>query len=169
MDALNARGFVAPLRHAIGRGIPLLGICLGMQILARSSEEFGERDGLGAIPGSVRALPEPSGDGGVRIPNIGWRRLALRREDPLLRGIKPDSMTYFVHSYGFFSEDDAIVATSDVNGLAVPAIVRRQHIVGCQFHPEKSGSVGLEMLKNFFADADKATPELLLETVSGVH
>ncbi len=153
MEALDARDLVAPLRDAAARGVPLLGLCLGMQILAAASEEFGNCDGLGIISGSVRALPKPSNDHGMRIPNVGWRRLAFRRQDPLVRGLQPGVMTYFVHSYGFFSEDDAIVATSEVNGLTVPAIVRRRHVVGCQFHPEKSGPVGLEMLKNFFAQA----------------
>ena len=153
MEALDARDLVTPLRDAVARGVPLLGICLGMQILAAASEEFGKRDGLGVIAGSVRALPEPSADHDMRIPNVGWRRLAFRREDPLVRGLQPGVMTYFVHSYGFFAEGDATVATSDVNGLQVPAIVRRRQVVGCQFHPEKSGPVGLKMLRNFFAEA----------------
>ena len=150
MDALAARDLVAPLKDAVARGVPLLGICLGMQILATASEEFGECAGLDIISGSVRALPEPAAGHGMRIPNVGWRRLALRRDDTLVRDMKQGVMTYFVHSYGFFSEDAAIVATSDVNGFAVPAIVRWRHVVGCQFHPEKSGPVGLEMLRNFF-------------------
>lgn len=152
MNALAARDLVAPLCDAAARGVPLLGICLGMQILAAKSEEFGVCDGLGIVPGSVRALPEPCDQGGVRIPNMGWRRLDQHRTDPLCRGLSEDIMTYFVHSYGFFAEDDSIVATSDVNGLAVPAIVRQEQVVGCQFHPEKSGPVGLQMLRNFFAE-----------------
>lgn len=167
MDALEARNLVKPLRDAVSRDVPLLGICLGMQILAAASEEFGECRGLGVIPGSVRALPKPSNDQGVRIPNVGWRKLALRREDPLVRGLQQGIMTYFVHSYGFFSADDAIMATSDVNGLAVPAIVRLRNVVGCQFHPEKSGPVGLKMLRNFFSEASKAAPKLSAECVVG--
>ncbi len=167
MDALDGRDLVAPLKDAVARGVPLLGICLGMQILAAASEEFGARAGLGVIAGSVRALPEPGQGHGMRIPNVGWRRLAMRREDPLVSGMKQDVMAYFVHSYGFFSEDDTIVATSDVNGLAVPAIVRWRHVVGCQFHPEKSGPVGLEMLRNFFTKAGGATSELPGENLAG--
>ena len=156
MDALEARELIAPLKDAVARGVPLLGICLGMQILAAASEEYGDRVGLGIISGSVRALPGPTAGHGMRIPNVGWRQLAMRRDDALVRDMKQGVMTYFVHSYGFFSEDDTIVATSDVNGLAVPAIVRWRHVVGCQFHPEKSGPVGLEMLRNFFTEARRA-------------
>jgi len=153
MDALEARQLVAPLRDAVARGVPLLGICLGMQILASASEEFGARGGLGVVPGSVRALPESSGENGMRIPNVGWRKLSVRREDLLTQGLSSGVMAYFVHSYGFFSEGDTIIATSHVNGLAVPAIVRRRQVVGCQFHPEKSGPVGLAILRNFFTEA----------------
>lgn len=153
MDALETRDLISPLRDAVARGVPLLGICLGMQILATASEEFGERGGLGVVPGSVRALPEPSGEHGTRIPNVGWRKLLLCREDPLTQSLSSGVMAYFVHSYGFFSEADTIIATSHVNGLAVPAIVRRRQVVGCQFHPEKSGPVGLAMLRNFFTEA----------------
>jgi glutamine amidotransferase len=152
MDELAARDLVVPLRDAAGRGVPLFGVCLGMQILAATSEEFGAREGLGVIPGSVRALPEPSGPDGIRIPNMGWRKLAPRREDALCDGLPADAMAYFVHSYGFFAADGAVVATSDVNGVAVPAIVRQGKVVGCQFHPEKSGPVGLRIMRNFFAE-----------------
>lgn len=167
MDALDARDLATPLRDAVARGVPLLGICLGMQILATASEEFGMRDGLGVIAGSVRALPEPTTDHGTRIPNVGWRRLAFQREDTLVRGLKPGVMTYFVHSYGFVPKGDAIVATSGVNGLAVPAIVRRKHVVGCQFHPEKSGPVGLAILRNFFTAANNSTTEITHMSVAG--
>ena len=97
MDALDARDLITPLRSSVARGVPLLGICLGMQILAVTSEEFGDRDGLAVIPGSVRSLPEPTGTHEMRIPNIGWRRLAFCREDPLVQGLEQGVMTYFVH------------------------------------------------------------------------
>ncbi len=168
MDELDVRDLVTPLRDAAKGGVPLLGICLGMQILAATSEEFGTCEGLGIIPGAVRALPNPHNDDGIRIPNVGWRRLNLRGEDPLYRGMQEGFMTYFVHSYGFFPEDDAIMATIDVNGLMVPAIVRRRHVVGCQFHPEKSGPVGLDVLRNFFADAHAAVGGLSGGSIVGV-
>lgn len=155
MEALADRGLVEPIKGAITEGVPLLGICLGMQILADTSDEFGLREGLGVIPGSVRALPPPSDDLGTRIPNIGWRRLIWRSEDPMTRGLKRDIMVYFVHSYGFFSRDEAVVATSKINGCSFPAIVRRRNVVGCQFHPEKSGAVGLKILRNFFSSTTK--------------
>lgn len=168
MDELAARGLISLLRDAGARGVPLLGICLGMQILAATSEEFGAREGLGIIPGSVHTLPEPCDFDGIRIPNTGWRKLSLHREDSLCHGLSEGVMAYFVHSYGFFPEDDFIVATSDVNGVAVPAVVRRGHVVGCQFHPEKSGPVGLKMLQNFFSEARRVGSSSLNGSAVGV-
>ena len=157
MKALTDRRLVEPIKGAITDGIPFLGICLGMQILADTSDEFGFRKGLGVISGSVRALPPPSNDVGTRIPNIGWRRLVWKSEDPIIHGLKRGAMFYFVHSYGFFSTEEAVVATSKINGCNFPAIVRRRNVVGFQFHPEKSGTWGLKILQNFFLGAAEFT------------
>ena len=153
MSALKDLHLINPIREAAKRNIPLLGICLGMQILASKSEEFGDNDGLDIIPGKVRALPPPNPNisNHVRIPNVGWRNINVSINDPLLNKLPDNKVSYFVHSYGFFpNSKDSIVATTHVNGIDVPSIVRKGKIVGCQFHPEKSGDLGLELLKNFF-------------------
>ncbi len=136
MSALRSLGLVEPLRAVAAAGTPLLGICLGMQLLATRSDEFGDHAGLDIIPGAVRRLPDGSGEDRVRIPNVGWRTLRPSGE-----------MMYFVHSYAPFPDDPAhVVETIDVNGVAVPVMIRKGNVVGCQFHPEKSGPVGLALL-----------------------
>ena len=148
MAALGHKGLVAPLRAAAAAGTPVLGICLGMQLLFDTSHEFGRCGGLGLIGGAVRKLP--ARDGGMRIPNVGWRALDQVQPDPLLAGHGADDMFYFVHSYVPFPEDRrAIVATVPINGLAAAVMVRHDDVVGCQFHPEKSGPVGLALLRRY--------------------
>ncbi len=152
MTALRERGFVEPLRQAVAAGTPLLGICLGMQVLAETGDEFGSHDGLGLIPGAVRRLPAPAGRGGTRIPNVGWRQIDCRRNDPLLEA----GSYYFVHSYAFYpAAEDDLVATIPVNGSDAPAVVRRGSAIGCQFHPERSGPLGLRLLARFAAAAEE--------------
>ncbi len=122
---------------------PLLGICLGMQLLFQESEEGGLHRGLGLLEGRVARLPP-----GLKIPHMGWNSLALARESPLLRGIRGGEEFYFVHSYYATPPQDAILATTEY-GLEIPAVVARGRIFGVQFHPEKSGGAGLTILKNF--------------------
>lgn len=164
MTALAERALIAPLREAANQGTPLLGICLGMQVFARAGEEFGRYQGLGLIEANVRRLPEPSTEdpAATRIPNVGWRVLHLHRDDPVLHGVGQSPAMYFVHSYGVFTDTlDNVIATIRVNGEDVPAIVRRANVVGCQFHPERSGPAGLSLLANFVesAKAQKQTSE----------
>ena len=155
MAALTRAGLTEPITRAAEAGTPLLGICLGMQLLFDRSTEFGESDGLGLIPGRVERLPE--GDGGreeTRIPNVGWRRLEVNgvpgRYDPLTAAIAPGAMFYFVHSYVPAPEDPAdVLATIPVNGRDAAVMVRRGNVAGCQFHPEKSAAAGLTLLKGF--------------------
>ena len=141
---------VAPLRavirERIDAGVPFLGICLGMQMLYEASEEGGLVEGLGIVPGRVTRF-----DGGLKVPHMGWNSLAFRREHPLLKGVPEGSYVYFVHSYRA-GVDANTVASTDY-GIPFTAIAANEagNAVGAQFHPEKSGAVGLRMLKNFTA------------------
>jgi glutamine amidotransferase len=149
---LSARGLIEPIKRAVARGASLLGICVGCQLLLDESEEFGRHAGLGIIPGKVAHLPAPSADDpdASRIPNVGWRRLDVRAAEPLFRGLPTSPMVYFVHSYAPMVDDEAhAIAHIVVNGRRIPAAIRRGAVVGFQFHPEKSGDVGLALLRNF--------------------
>ena len=125
---------------------PLLGICLGMQLLFESSEE-GDVETLGLMQGRVTKLPEAPG---VRIPHMGWNRLALRRESTLLAGIGAGAQCYFVHSYAAPVTVDCVA--SSAHGVPFAALVQRGNVAGAQFHPERSGTAGARLLENFVRD-----------------
>ncbi|HEX3674370.1 MAG TPA: imidazole glycerol phosphate synthase subunit HisH [Rhizomicrobium sp.] len=143
-------GMIASLEDVVlKRGRPFLGICVGMQLLARVGREFGDHDGLGWIDGEVVKLAPK--DTALKIPHMGWNELALTRDHPLLTGIESGAHAYFVHSYEFRAADvDDVLATTDYGG-AVTAMLTRDNIAGTQFHPEKSQAVGLTLLANFLA------------------
>jgi glutamine amidotransferase len=145
MDGLRSRGLVEPLLTVTQRGIPLLGICVGMQMLLEVSEEHGEHAGLGLLPGHVRRFPET----GLKIPHTGWNRLRIERDTPLLNGLPPNSYAYFNHSYYCIPTNPADVLASTDYGLRYAAVVGRGALYGVQFHPEKSQRVGLRILRNF--------------------
>lgn len=129
-------------------GKPLLGICLGMQMLFDCSFEYGEHPGLGLIPGQVVAMA-PVLPAGLKVPHIGWNALHLKQPvHPLLAGIREEDCVYFVHSFYADNCKDAVIATTEY-GAALTAAVAKGNVMGCQFHPEKSGSVGLAILKAF--------------------
>lgn len=149
---LAARGLAAPVRVAAAAGTPILGICVGCQLLLSRGEEFGAHAGLDLIPGTVARLPEtrPDDPDPIRIPNVGWRQIETRAEDPLLAALEPDDMVYFVHSYAPMVEEEAdATAWLAINGARVSVAVRRDNVMGVQFHPEKSGPVGLRILARF--------------------
>jgi imidazole glycerol-phosphate synthase subunit HisH len=149
---LRAAGFESPLRDAVGRGTPLLGICVGMQLLFDESDEMGWHAGLGVIPGKVtRFLSDMPGPGGrgLKVPQIGWNQLHHRGTDPLLAGLADGAYAYFVHSYYCAPEtSEFTVATTDF-GIDYASVVHRGKVWGIQCHPEKSQDVGLHILRNF--------------------
>jgi glutamine amidotransferase len=148
MDGLRAiPGMIAVLEDSVlARGVPFLGICVGMQLLASVGREFGEHRGLGWIEGEVTKLQPAVG---LKIPHMGWNELEILRPHPLLDGLGEKPHAYFVHSYAFHAADRAdILATTDYGGEVV-AMIGRGNIAGTQFHPEKSQAVGLALLKNF--------------------
>jgi glutamine amidotransferase len=148
MEQLTHRGLVPVIRDAIRRGVPFLGICVGMQVLLTDSLEFGQHDCLGVIGGTVRRFP----DNALKVPQIGWNEVyaAPRLSNhPLYDGIPDGSDFYFVHSYYCDVSDPTIVAGTTSYGASFPCILMRDTLVAAQFHPEKSGAFGLRFLRNF--------------------
>ena len=136
------------IRSTIQSGKPFLGICLGLQLLFTESEEFGVHKGLGLIPGKVRRFAL---DPALKVPHMGWNQVNLERPCPLFEGIADGSNWYFVHSYFVDPTDRAISATTTTYGIPFVSAIWSENIVACQFHPEKSQSVGLRLVKNFGA------------------
>ena len=147
MEALSARGFDELVRRHVAAGKPLLGVCVGMQMLFEESEEFGTTRGLGLLRGRVRRFPE-----GLRVPQVGWNQVEWRGGNALAEGIEDETFFYFVHSYFCDASDDADVLGRTEYGEVYASVVARGAVCGVQFHPEKSQAAGLRLLKNF-ADA----------------
>ena len=149
VDKLRATGLDQTVLEEAARGKPLLGICLGMQLLFEKGYEFGEHDGLGLLHGSVvpmqGAIPPE-----LKIPQMGWNALIRKRSHPLLKDVKEGDCVYFVHSFYAADCDDSLVATTEY-GKELTALVAKDNVMGCQFHPEKSGNVGLKILRAFSA------------------
>jgi len=145
---LGETGLDAVVKAAAARGAPVMGICLGMQLLLDRSFEFGEHRGLGLIPGEVRPISEVI-PADYKIPHIGWNALHIARPHPIFRNIAPGDCVYFVHSY-YGAKCPAVLATAEY-GAELTAAVGRGNVVGCQFHPEKSGETGLKILKAFIS------------------
>jgi glutamine amidotransferase len=156
MAGLRVNGLDAVVREVAARGTPLLGICLGMQMLLDESEEFGSTAGLGLIVGRVVQIPSVTADGrSQKIPHVGWNALCLPTgrdswDGTLLTDVTPGEAVYFVHSFMASPTDRAHrVADCLYGGIPVSAAIGRDNVFGCQFHPEKSGIVGLQVLKSF--------------------
>ena len=144
---LRESGLAELLIELAGKGKPLMGICLGMQLLFEKSYEYGEHEGLGLIPGNVRSIADVI-PGDLKIPHIGWNALRLRGESPLFSGIREGDCVYFVHSFYAADCDESVIATAEY-GAELTAAVAKGNVYGCQFHPEKSGPVGLAILSAF--------------------
>jgi imidazole glycerol-phosphate synthase subunit HisH len=158
MSGLIERGLDQVLMEFADTCKPLLGICLGMQMLASISEEFGEHKGLGVIPGRVLPIPKTTTDGlPHKIPHIGWAQLFPPNDrtgwqGSILEGLNLADAVYLVHSFAVHPDDDSHrLADCDYNGRIISAAIRRGNVYGTQFHPEKSGLVGLKIIRNFMA------------------
>jgi imidazole glycerol-phosphate synthase subunit HisH len=146
MSNLQQRKLIEPLRRSVlDEGKPILGICLGMQLLADSSEERGDYRGLSLIPGKIREIPVSSE---LRLPHIGWNGVSVRKSDPLFRSIPDGGDFYFVHSYRFECDSAYVAGVTDY-GTETIAAVQKDCIFGVQFHPERSQQKGLRLLRNF--------------------
>jgi len=152
MVNLAARGLPAALHRAvIDKRTPILGICLGAQLLTRDSEEFGTHRGLGWIPASVRRIV--TSDPSLRVPHVGWNALHQRRPLTLFAGVPDGALFYFVHSYHIVCDDQDMAAGQCEYGGALTAVIHRDNVYGTQFHPEKSQLHGLAVLRNFLTQA----------------
>ena len=146
-EKLRRSGLDEAVKRAAAAGKPLLGICLGMQLLFDKSYEYGEHTGLGLIPGAVKPIADVI-PAGYKIPHIGWNALHLRARSPLMRYTRDGDCVYFVHSFAAFDCGESVIATAEY-GPELTAAVQRDNVFGCQFHPEKSGAVGLKILNAF--------------------
>ncbi|MCO4481351.1 glutamine amido transferase [Streptococcus infantarius subsp. infantarius] len=150
MAELTKRGLVPVIKEAVAKGAPLLGICLGMQVLTEVGLEHQETRGLGFIPGVCREIKATKN---MPVPHMGWNNLTVKHESPLTDGLEGQSV-YFVHSYFTDVPKEYIDVTANY-GIDVPAMIHKDNVYGAQFHPEKSGDVGLGILKKFIALCEK--------------
>ena len=151
MANLRHSGFVEPIRGYIASGRPFLGVCMGQQALFTVSEEGGEHECLGILPGRVVRLAE-----GLKVPHMGWNQVRIVRSHPIFEGINDGSYFYFVHSYYPQPDDSSVVIGETEYGVRFPSVIARDNIVATQFHPEKSGETGLRMYSNFLTIAARA-------------
>lgn len=149
MGRLNEYGLVNTIHEVVDSGKPFLGICLGLQLLFRRSDESDGVEGLSILPGEILRIPDAPG---IKIPHIGWNSLKVSEGARLFEGLGENPYVYFVHSYYLKADDESIVAaTTKYGGTIIHASVQKDNVYACQFHPEKSGSVGMQILKNFAA------------------
>ena len=149
MTALEERGLVEPIRTVIRKGLPFFGVCLGLQLLLESSEE-GSIPCLGVVPGRVKRFPDS-----VKTPHMGWNEVTFERDHPVLEGVESGSYFYFVHSYYADPQDRSLVLGTTDYASQFCSMVARDNVVATQFHPEKSGAVGLRLYENFLRSVAK--------------
>ncbi len=146
MEKMHQYGLVEVLREIAGKGTPILGICLGLQLFFESSEETPGVEGLGLLPGKIVRIPDKEG---FKIPHMGWNSIRINPASRLLKGIEEGAYVYFVHSYYLQAENEADVAATTDYVVNIHAAAEHDNIFATQFHPEKSGEIGLQILKNF--------------------
>jgi glutamine amidotransferase len=151
MANLRQNGFVEPIKQYIASGRPFLGVCMGQQALFDVSEEGGEHECLGILPGRVVRFPN-----GLKVPHIGWNQVRIVREHPIFEGISDGSYFYFLNSYYPQPEDPTVVIGETEYGVSFASAVAKENVVATQFHPEKSGDAGLRMYANFLKIAAAA-------------
>lgn len=144
MASLRDKGLDEALRAFIASGRPFLGVCMGMQVLVDRSEEDGGQTCLGVFPGQVRRLPSS-----LKVPHMGWNTVRQRQQHPVWKSIPDDAYFYFVHSYAVEPEQDDLLAGATEYGVSFASAIARDHVFGTQFHPEKSGRLGLQVYRNF--------------------
>ncbi|MBQ8134260.1 MAG: imidazole glycerol phosphate synthase subunit HisH [Clostridia bacterium] len=149
MDSMNSSGATEAVTEFVRTGKPFLGICLGLQLLFEHSDESPKAKGLGFLKGTITKIPDNNHT--LKIPHMGWNSLNIRENDGLYQGIEGNPYVYFVHSYFLKAEDENIVSARTEYGVSIDASVHFENIYATQFHPEKSGDVGLHILKNFVA------------------
>jgi len=152
MANLRQHGLVEPIREYIASGRPFLGVCMGQQALFDVSEEGGEHECLGILPGRVVRFPR----NGLKVPQMGWNRVRIAREHPIFEDIPDDSYFYFLNSYYPRPDDPGTVIGETEYGVTFASVVARDNVVATQFHPEKSGAMGLRMYQNFLLIATAA-------------
>ena len=148
MEKLNAYGLAEIIREIVKRGTPFLGICLGLQLLFESSDECPEVEGLGLLEGRIVTIPR---DNGLKVPHIGWNSVSIKQKDSIFSGVDDNSYFYFVHSYYLKGAQEDVVAGITEYGVPIECAVQKGNLCAVQFHPEKSSSAGLKLLKNFIA------------------
>jgi glutamine amidotransferase len=148
MQRLRGRGLEDTIREVVERGTPFLGICLGLQLLFEESEESPGVRGLALLPGRIRRIPDGEGR---KVPQIGWNDISFPRESRLFKGLPQGSFVYFVHSFYLEAGDRSDVAATTEYGVSIDAAVEHGNLFACQFHPEKSERVGMQILENFLA------------------
>ena len=146
MNNLKKYGLDEVIHQVVENGTPFLGICLGLQLLFERSDESPEAVGLGILKGEILRIPDAEG---LKIPHMGWNSLHLQNNGRLFRGLKENDYVYFVHSYYLKAEDESIVKATTNYSVNIHASVEKDNVFACQFHPEKSSDVGLQILKNF--------------------
>lgn len=146
MEKLHSYKLVEVIKEVVANKTPFIGICLGLQLLFESSEESPGVTGLGILQGKIVRIPEKDG---LKVPHIGWNSLKYPNKGRLYKGIEEDSYVYFVHSYYLQAQDPSIVVAQTEYGVDIQASVEKDNVFACQFHPEKSSSVGMTILKNF--------------------
>jgi len=152
MKRIDQYGIRESIREVVDKEIPFLGICLGLQLLFDSSEELGGADGLGILRGKIQLIPGTDSEGNAyKVPQIGWNSLKFPREGKLFKNLPEDPYVYFVHSYYLNAADKGIVTATTDYSVTIDASVESGNVFACQFHPEKSADVGMQILKNFLA------------------